>query len=96
MSTMIRTDGIGEINSDNYWGFVLRPFQLPPMESDRQERRDTGVKLMACRTMHVEHFLSIATFFHDDYDKAVDALASLLRAVKRGDQHWDVRDYLRS
>ena len=95
MSTTIRTRGIGEINSDNCWGFVLRPFTLPPEGTgDRYDRFGSGVKLMACRTNDVREFLHIATFFNEDYDKAVDALTSLLRAVKRGNTVWDVHDHL--
>lgn len=94
MSTTIWTDTSDNINSDNYWGFVLKPFELVPMESDEDTGLGKGVQLMACCTTDVQQFFPIAIFSYNDYDKAVDALASLLHAVYRRDNEWDVRNYL--
>ena len=95
MNTVINTEGVGNINSKNYWGYALQPFDHASTEFDDEFVR--GHKLIACfgepNDNHNPKNIVIAVFFIDKSNEACSALASLLDAIKRGAPMWDVCDH---
>ena len=103
MNTVILTQDLGAINSNDYWGYALQPFVHQEDEED-EDAKVRVVNLIACRGEDSQSNV-IITHFYGGYsnpssplesplnEEACAALESLLNAIDNGDKVWDVSDY---
>ena len=90
MITVIITAEDGGIDSNNYWGYALRPVTQIATETEEETKEIT---LIACHNNADSNF-EIATFRGDNItSRASKALESLINAIQNNERSWDVDQF---
>ena len=89
-NTAILTEDNGAINTTDFWGYAVSSAVV----TDTDGSELTIFNLIACKD-HSKANVVISTFyaFNEARQDAVNALASLLKAIDNGDRVWDVTDH---
>ena len=89
MNTVIITENKVGLNSQEFWGYALQASDEP---SGPDNEPVPTIELLACPGERRKSFIVISTFYGDPTEACL-ALASLLDAIRGGDDTWDVRGY---